>query len=252
MRLKAMPLGNITHMTDAERSELARLVQGRRADRLMLREVAEYPNSFGPLGPQDERIETPRYTLCMGAGLDLEHGAAPALPRRTRSTRCSRRCAPAARARAHATQWEVGSAARRRAWSSCCSSAGSSGTAIRTPSRSCSPSAAAGRPESRRARSRRSRSTRPRTRCSGRRSVTPGRDRRGARATCRALARLAEHHARGLARRPDRLGRNVRGDRARPAPLRRRDRAGARAAAAPTARCCARAGTRPPPAERRR
>lgn len=35
----------------------------------MLREVAEYPNSFGPLGPADERIDTDRYTLCMGAGM---------------------------------------------------------------------------------------------------------------------------------------------------------------------------------------
>jgi hypothetical protein len=34
----------------------------------MLREVAEYPNSFGPLGPKDERIETGRYTLCLGMG----------------------------------------------------------------------------------------------------------------------------------------------------------------------------------------
>ena len=34
----------------------------------MLREVAEYPNSFSPLGPGDERIDTGRYTLCMGAG----------------------------------------------------------------------------------------------------------------------------------------------------------------------------------------
>jgi hypothetical protein len=34
----------------------------------VLREVAEYPNSFGPLGPGDERIETGRYTLCLGAG----------------------------------------------------------------------------------------------------------------------------------------------------------------------------------------
>ncbi len=34
----------------------------------MLREIAEYPNSFGPLGPSDERIETARYTLCMGPG----------------------------------------------------------------------------------------------------------------------------------------------------------------------------------------
>ena len=34
----------------------------------MLREVAEYPNCFGPLGPNSERIETPRYTLCLGPG----------------------------------------------------------------------------------------------------------------------------------------------------------------------------------------
>jgi hypothetical protein len=34
----------------------------------VLREVAEYPNSFGPLAPGDERIETGRYTLCIGAG----------------------------------------------------------------------------------------------------------------------------------------------------------------------------------------
>lgn len=34
----------------------------------MLREIAEYPNSFGPLGPKDERIETDRYTLWMGHG----------------------------------------------------------------------------------------------------------------------------------------------------------------------------------------
>ena len=34
----------------------------------MLREVAEYPNSFGPLSPGAERVETERYTLCMGVG----------------------------------------------------------------------------------------------------------------------------------------------------------------------------------------
>ncbi len=34
----------------------------------VLREIAEYPNSFGPLAPGDERIETDRYTLCVGAG----------------------------------------------------------------------------------------------------------------------------------------------------------------------------------------
>jgi GNAT superfamily N-acetyltransferase len=34
----------------------------------VLREIAEYPNSFGPLGPRDERIDTDRYTLWMGVG----------------------------------------------------------------------------------------------------------------------------------------------------------------------------------------
>src|SRR5438034_4363383 len=34
----------------------------------VLREIAEYPNSFGPLGPRDERVETDRYTLCMARG----------------------------------------------------------------------------------------------------------------------------------------------------------------------------------------
>jgi hypothetical protein len=34
----------------------------------VLREVAEYPNSFGPLSPGAERVETERYTLCLGVG----------------------------------------------------------------------------------------------------------------------------------------------------------------------------------------
>src|SRR6266540_3528469 len=34
----------------------------------MLREIAEYPNSFGPLAPGEERIEAGRFTLCMGPG----------------------------------------------------------------------------------------------------------------------------------------------------------------------------------------
>jgi hypothetical protein len=34
----------------------------------VLTEIAEYPNSFGPLGPRDERIATDRFTLCMGPG----------------------------------------------------------------------------------------------------------------------------------------------------------------------------------------
>ena len=42
--------------------------RGQASFRPVLREIAEYPNSFGPLGPKDERIETDRYTLCMGSG----------------------------------------------------------------------------------------------------------------------------------------------------------------------------------------
>jgi GNAT superfamily N-acetyltransferase len=34
----------------------------------VLREVAEYPNSFSPLAQGEERIETGRYTLCIGLG----------------------------------------------------------------------------------------------------------------------------------------------------------------------------------------
>jgi hypothetical protein len=34
----------------------------------VLRELAEYPNSFGPLGPDDARVDTDRYTLWMGPG----------------------------------------------------------------------------------------------------------------------------------------------------------------------------------------
>jgi hypothetical protein len=34
----------------------------------MLREVADYPNSVDPLGANSERIETRRYTLCLGPG----------------------------------------------------------------------------------------------------------------------------------------------------------------------------------------
>jgi len=35
----------------------------------VLREIAEYPNSFAPLGPREERFETERYTLNMGSGM---------------------------------------------------------------------------------------------------------------------------------------------------------------------------------------
>ena len=74
----------------------------------MLREMAEYPNSFIPLAPGDERIETDRYTLCLAIGATVQRQRfAPAevdevlaevrelLRRRGRTS----------------TQWEVGSQA---------------------------------------------------------------------------------------------------------------------------------------------
>ena len=77
----------------------------------MVREVAEYPNSFGPLGPNDERIETARYTLCMGAGatwntVQRQRFAAGELDEVIAEVRALLR----ERGRTK-TQWEVGSAA---------------------------------------------------------------------------------------------------------------------------------------------
>jgi hypothetical protein len=77
----------------------------------VLREIAEYPNSFGPLGPNDERIDTDRYTLWMGQGakwntvqrqrfeLDELDGVLAEV-----------RATLEQRGRTH-TQWEVGSSA---------------------------------------------------------------------------------------------------------------------------------------------
>src|SRR5436305_12522442 len=80
-------------------------------DRRVLREVAEYPNSFGPLAPGGERIESGRYTLYLGAGstwntvqrqrFPLEEGA---------DVLAVVRAAMRARGRTQ-TQWEVGSSA---------------------------------------------------------------------------------------------------------------------------------------------
>jgi hypothetical protein len=77
----------------------------------VLREVAEYPNSFGPLGVGDERIETDRYTLCMGPGLKwntvqrqrFDAGALDEVLEEVRGTLRKRGRGT--------TQWEVGSSA---------------------------------------------------------------------------------------------------------------------------------------------
>ena len=103
----------------------------------MLREVAEYPNSFGPLGPRDERIETGRYTLCLGAGktwntVQRQRFALEEVDDVLAEVRA------ALRERGRAAARSGRSAARRPPGSSTrCSSAGSSPTRIRTRSRSC-------------------------------------------------------------------------------------------------------------------
>jgi GNAT superfamily N-acetyltransferase len=77
----------------------------------VLRELAEYPNSYAPLGLHDERIETPRYTLCMGPGaswntVQRQRFRAEELDEVIAEVRAHLR----ARGR-RSTQWEVGSAA---------------------------------------------------------------------------------------------------------------------------------------------
>jgi hypothetical protein len=77
-----------------------------------MREIAEYPNSFGPLGPNDERIETDRYTLCMGPGktwntVQRQRFPADEVDAVLEEVRSLLR----ARGRGK-TQWEVGSAAQ--------------------------------------------------------------------------------------------------------------------------------------------
>ncbi|MEP7379467.1 MAG: hypothetical protein ABI725_07910 [Chloroflexota bacterium] len=77
----------------------------------LLREIAEYPNSFAPLGPRDERIEKDGYSLWMGAGASwntvqrqrLAPGGVEAAVEEVRALLRERGRA--------STQWEVGSAA---------------------------------------------------------------------------------------------------------------------------------------------
>jgi hypothetical protein len=77
----------------------------------VLREIAEYPNSFSPLGPKDERIETDRYTLCIGTGKKWNTVQRQRLrPDEIDATLEEVRSLLRVRGR-DTTQWEVGSSA---------------------------------------------------------------------------------------------------------------------------------------------
>jgi GNAT superfamily N-acetyltransferase len=78
---------------------------------IVQREIAEYPNSFGPIGPSSELIDTGRYTLFMGAGsswntVQRQRFPLEELDEVLEEVRATLR----ARERAK-TQWEVGSSA---------------------------------------------------------------------------------------------------------------------------------------------
>lgn len=80
-------------------------------ERRVLREIAEYPNSFGPLAPGDERIESGRYTLYLGAGSTWNTVQRQRFPLdEVDDVLVEVRAALRARGRTQ-TQWEVGSSA---------------------------------------------------------------------------------------------------------------------------------------------
>jgi len=77
----------------------------------VLREVAEYPNSFGPLASGDERIDTGRYTLCLGPGSTWNTVQRQRFPlQEVDEVLAEVRAELRARGRPR-TQWEVGSSA---------------------------------------------------------------------------------------------------------------------------------------------
>jgi hypothetical protein len=77
----------------------------------VLREVAEYPNSFGPLASGDERIDTGRYTLCIGTGKKWNTVQRQRFPlEEVDAVIAEVRATLRERGRAQ-TQWEVGSSA---------------------------------------------------------------------------------------------------------------------------------------------
>jgi hypothetical protein len=77
----------------------------------VLREIAEYPNAFGPIGREDERIATARYTLCMGSGMSWNTVQRQRF-RRDEVDEVLAEVRSLLRERGRmSTQWEIGSAA---------------------------------------------------------------------------------------------------------------------------------------------
>jgi hypothetical protein len=73
--------------------------------------MAEYPNSFGPLAGGDERIDTGRYTLCLGAGSTWNTVQRQRFPlEQVDDVLAEVRAALRSRGRTR-TQWEIGSSA---------------------------------------------------------------------------------------------------------------------------------------------
>jgi hypothetical protein len=79
----------------------------------VLREIAEYPNSFGPLGPLDERIDTGRYTLCLGSGKRWNTVQRQRFPLEELDEVLAEVRATLRERDRPETQWEVGSSAPR-------------------------------------------------------------------------------------------------------------------------------------------
>jgi len=77
----------------------------------VLREVAEYPNSFGPLASDEERINTGRNTLCLGSGSTWNTVQRQRFPlEEVDAVLAEVRATLRERGRTR-TQWEVGSSA---------------------------------------------------------------------------------------------------------------------------------------------
>ena len=224
VRLKAMPLGNLTHMTEAERGELKAWIDAarRRSD-----------------APRDRRV--PELVRPARAGRRADrHGPLHALPGRRLTWNTVQRQRFAAeevdevleearsllRSRGRTrTQWEVGSAAEPPGLVDLLLARGLARDRPLRGRAGADGGAAAARARDHGARRGDVRGVRRANEVQWEAFEMPdGRDRGGPHAAPAALARTRRRHARRLDRRRDRCGRHLCRDRARAAALRRRDR----------------------------